>query len=169
MLFTRFGGFAGAGLHVRLMQIIGWLMNRAVRLAVPRAVAVVQTCRRLRGLAECWRRPQPYPPDNRCPGLTFRRTTARSGPRCFAEPCAGSRDSLHLMPGRPIPNVGSFADCAHDARSRAAVATRNLHLFAPILVTVVLSMSAGDAVLGALCTGLFPQLRFIRLDDDSQT
>jgi hypothetical protein len=40
--------------------------DRAVRLAIPRAVAVVQTRRRLRGLAERWRRPQPYPPDNRC-------------------------------------------------------------------------------------------------------
>ena len=26
MLFTRFGGFAGAGLHIHLMQMIGWLM-----------------------------------------------------------------------------------------------------------------------------------------------
>ena len=26
MLFTRFGGFAGAGLHIHLMQMTGWLM-----------------------------------------------------------------------------------------------------------------------------------------------
>jgi hypothetical protein len=26
MLFTTFGGFAGAGLHIQLMQLIGWLM-----------------------------------------------------------------------------------------------------------------------------------------------
>jgi len=26
MLFTTFGGFAGAGLHIHLMQMIGWLM-----------------------------------------------------------------------------------------------------------------------------------------------
>src|ERR1700719_253595 len=40
--------------------------DRAVRLAVSQNVAVVQPRRRLRGLAERWRRPQPYPPDNRC-------------------------------------------------------------------------------------------------------
>jgi hypothetical protein len=33
----------------------------------------------------------------------------------------------------PIPNIRSFADCAHDARSRAAVATRNLHLFQDLI------------------------------------
>jgi uncharacterized membrane protein len=26
MVFTTFGGFAGAGLHIHLMQLIGWLM-----------------------------------------------------------------------------------------------------------------------------------------------
>ena len=26
MLFTTFGGFAGAGLHIHLMQLIGWVM-----------------------------------------------------------------------------------------------------------------------------------------------
>jgi uncharacterized membrane protein len=45
IVFMRFGGFAGAGLHIHLMQMIGWLMIALVRVAVPRAVAVVQTCR----------------------------------------------------------------------------------------------------------------------------
>jgi hypothetical protein len=26
IVFMRFGGFAGAGLHIHLMQMIGWLM-----------------------------------------------------------------------------------------------------------------------------------------------
>src|ERR1700730_15299492 len=40
--------------------------DRAVRLAVPRTVAGIQTRRRLRKLAECGRQPQPHPPDHRC-------------------------------------------------------------------------------------------------------
>src|ERR1700730_10612724 len=33
----------------------------------------------------------------------------------------------------PSQRIRSFADCAHDARSRAAVATRNLHLFQDLI------------------------------------
>ena len=92
IVFTRFGGFAGAGLHIHLIQMIGWLMIalfvwlfHGPWLSFKRAVDSE--------VAERWRRPQPYPPDNRCQpaarptrrchrrqwallGLTFSRTSA---------------------------------------------------------------------------------------------
>ena len=65
MVFTAFSGFAGAGLHVHLMQMIGWLMIalfvwlfHGPWLAFKRAVDV-----------EDWPnarpQPQPHPPDHR--------------------------------------------------------------------------------------------------------
>src|SRR5215471_2294289 len=58
MVFIVFGGFAAAGLHVHLMQGIGWLM---IALFVwSRPVAGIQTRRRRRGLAECWHQSRPH-------------------------------------------------------------------------------------------------------------
>src|SRR5947207_12701483 len=65
MFFTTFGGFAGAALHLHLMQLIGWLMIALFVWLFHGPVASVQTDCRRRGLAERWRPPQSHPTDHR--------------------------------------------------------------------------------------------------------
>jgi uncharacterized membrane protein len=66
MVFTTFGGFAGAGLYIHLMQMIGWLMIalfvwlfHGPWLAFKRAVDVEDR-------PSARPQPQPHPPDHRC-------------------------------------------------------------------------------------------------------
>src|SRR4029453_1586994 len=65
MVLTTFGGFAGAGLYIHLMQMIGWLMIALFVWLFPGPGVGVHTRVRWGGRAGRRRQPQPRPPDHR--------------------------------------------------------------------------------------------------------
>ena len=120
MLFETFGGFSGAGLHIHLMQGIGWAMIalfvwlfHGPWLAYKRAVDATTGQR--------WCQPQPDPADHRC------QPAARPARRRHRRewPLLGLTLG-HLLPGK-LPSCASLRSFNPGARARSGAPACSRH------------------------------------------